>query len=120
MPILVNTERSTRALVLGALLAFAVVSVITVTHPPDVMWDKANGHRTMMGRSGNTTLLQLLLKIGAEAAKVLFLPVVGYVCAALASHVSKGPLRVAGLLWALWVASILGWVVFGDWSAMGD
>jgi hypothetical protein len=120
MRILVNMERSRRALVLGSLIAFTIVSVITVTHPPDVMWDISNGHRTRMGRSGNTTLLQLLVKICMDAAIVFFLPMVGYICAALASHVSKRPLRMAGLLWALWVVSILGWLVLGDWSDMGD
>jgi hypothetical protein len=51
---------------------------------------------------------------------VYFLPVMGYVLAALVAQAFKRPLGVAWLLWALWSVSLLGWLVLGDWSAMGD
>ena len=120
MPILAKMERNTRALVLGMLLAVAVVSLVTMAYPPDALWDESNGHRTLMGRSGNTTLLQMLLKIAGEAAMVWLLPVVGYVGAALAAGVRKRPVGAAGLLWLLWAVSVLGFLALGDWNDMGD
>jgi hypothetical protein len=103
----------------GTLLALTFVTFIRLTVPPVTEWDHSNGHHYVMGRS-YPSVGRMLVILARDAVTICFLPVISYVGVALVSAVRRQPVVVPFLLWRLWILSILGWLLLGDWWSMSD